>query len=69
MNNSAVIRSFETGRGRRLAILLLATIIVALVIGAVVVGFRGRHISRNAAALTAPIAAPAHQQTPPFPAR
>jgi uncharacterized membrane protein YjjB (DUF3815 family) len=59
MNDHAVIRSFETGRGRRLAIVILALAVVALVIGAVAMGFRGRHISRSADALTKPVVAPA----------
>jgi hypothetical protein len=51
MNDRAVIRSFETGQGKRLAILALAVAILALVIGVVAFGFRDRHITRNADAL------------------
>ena len=51
MNDRAVIRSFETGQGKRLAVLALAIAVLALVIGVVALGFRHRHISRGADAL------------------
>jgi hypothetical protein len=49
-----MVRKVKTGRGRRVAITAVATLVVALVLGVVVVGFRGRHILRNSAAMTTP---------------
>jgi hypothetical protein len=51
MNDRAVIRSFETGQGKRLAILVVAIAVLALVLGFVVIGFRDRHIPRSTDAL------------------
>jgi hypothetical protein len=45
----------EIGNGKRVAIVVSALLVVAALIVVMVVGFRGRHVSRNAAALTAPI--------------
>ena len=56
---SAIVRSTKLGRGKRVLIMLAGLIVVAALIGEVVAGFRGRHISRNAAALTTPAASPA----------
>lgn len=67
MNDRAIIRSFETGQGKRLAILALAVAVLALVIGVVAFGFRDRHITRNAAALMK--ADPAAHATRSFPSR
>jgi hypothetical protein len=68
MNDRAIIRSFETGQGRRLAILAVAVAILALVIGLVAFGFRGRHITRNTDALTQPHETTSHTPAP-FPSR
>jgi hypothetical protein len=46
------MHDLETGRGKRVGVLLAALFAVALVIWAVAVGFHGRHFSRNAGALT-----------------
>ena len=51
MNDRAIIQSFEKSWAQRLAIVGLAVVVAALLIW-VGVGFRGRHIARNAAALT-----------------
>jgi hypothetical protein len=45
----AIMHDLETGRGKRLAILLAALFAVALVIWAVAVGFRGRQFTRGGA--------------------
>ncbi len=50
-----MVSKVKIGRGRRVAIAVVAVIVVALLLGVVVVGFRGRHISRNSAAMTAPL--------------
>jgi hypothetical protein len=50
----ALMHSLETGRGRKVAVLLAALVAVALVLWAVAAGFRGRHFTRNAGALTQP---------------
>jgi hypothetical protein len=55
MNDRALIRSFEKGRGTWMVVVLLAVAAVAILIGVVASGFKGRHISRNAAALTEPL--------------
>ena len=57
MNDSDVIKSFESGWGRRFLVAGVA-VLVAVLIGVVIWGFRGRNISRNASALT-PVTAPA----------
>jgi predicted secreted protein len=56
---SEVVKKTEVGRTRRMVFLLATVVLLATLTGVVVAGFRGRHISRNAAALTAPGAAPA----------
>lgn len=67
MNDRAVIRSFEMGQAKRLAILALAIAILALVIGVVAFSFRDRHITRNADALIR--AEPAGHAARTFPSR
>ena len=54
----AVMHSLETGRGKRVAVLLAALLAVIFVIWAVAVGFHGRHTLRNAGALTNPSETP-----------
>ncbi|HEY2902129.1 MAG TPA: hypothetical protein VGL59_16220 [Polyangia bacterium] len=54
-NDRAIMRSFEKGRGTWIVVALLAVAVVAVLIGVVASGFHGRHISRNAAALTEPL--------------
>jgi hypothetical protein len=50
-----MVRKVKIGRGRRVAITAVAILVVALLLGVVVVGFRGRHILRNSAAMTTPV--------------
>ena len=50
----SLMHGLETGRGKRVAVLLAALFAVAFVIWAVAVGFHGRHYSRSAGALTEP---------------
>ena len=52
-----MVRKLKIGRGRRLAIMVAAVIVVAVLLGVVVVGFRGRRISQNSAAMTTPVPA------------
>jgi hypothetical protein len=59
----AIMHDLETGRGRKVAILLAAVFAVVLVLWAVAAGFRGRHISRNAGAIQHP------DETPTQPVR
>ena len=49
----------HTGRGKWITALVAGFIALVAVIWYVAAGFRGRHISRNAAALTEPVAEPA----------
>jgi hypothetical protein len=49
-----MVSKVKTGRGRRVAIMVAVVILVALLLGVVVAGFRGRHILRNSAAMTTP---------------
>jgi hypothetical protein len=44
----------KVGRGRRDLILVTALVVVGVVIGVVAVGFRGRDVSRSAAAMAIP---------------
>jgi hypothetical protein len=52
MDYGAIIRETERGRGRKVVVLCLALLMVALVIGAVVRGFRGHSSYDTANALT-----------------
>jgi hypothetical protein len=52
-----MVSKVKTGRGRRVAIMVAVVILVALLLGVVVAGFRGRHILRNSAAMTTPVPA------------
>jgi hypothetical protein len=52
MNYDAIIRDTERGRGRKVIVLVLALMLVAVVIGAVVKGFTGRSTYSGARALT-----------------
>jgi predicted secreted protein len=56
---SEVVKKTKVGRTRRLVFMLATVLVLAVLTGVVVAGFRGRHISQNAAALTAPGASPA----------
>jgi hypothetical protein len=46
-----LMHDLETGRGRKVAVLLAALMVVAIVYWAVAAGFRGRHVKRNAGAI------------------
>ena len=61
-----MVKKVKIGRGRRVAIAVVAVIVVALLLGVVVVGFRGRHIARNSAAMTAPLPASTEVGKEPF---
>jgi hypothetical protein len=52
-----MVKKVKIGRGRRVAITAVAILVVALLLGVVVAGFRGRHILRNSAAMTTPVPA------------
>ncbi len=54
----------EMGNGRRAGIIGTAVVGVLALIGILVVGFRGRHIGRNAAALTMPLVGPVKSEAP-----
>jgi hypothetical protein len=54
MEDRAVLRDFEQGRGRRIVVMILAILALVIVIGAVVKGFRGQSPSRGAGALSNP---------------
>ena len=45
----------EIGNGKRVAVIVAAVFVVAALVTVIVAGFRGRHISRNAAAMTEPV--------------
>jgi hypothetical protein len=53
MDDRAIIRSFEKGWGPRAGFLAFAVFVVGALIAFLIVGFHNRHISQNAAALTA----------------
>ena len=59
MNDSRVMsegqKLGEMGNGKRTMVILIAVLVVSALIGVLVIGFRGRHIRRNAAAMTAPV--------------
>jgi hypothetical protein len=54
-----MVRGVKTGRGRRFVIAGGVVIAVALLLGVVVFGFRGRQILRNSEAMTEPVPASA----------
>ena len=62
MNDSEVIKTFESSWSKRIFVMGVA-VMVAVLIGMVGWGFRGRNISRNAAALT-PVTVPPAPATP-----
>ena len=45
----------EMGNGKRTLIILVAVLVLSALIAVLIVGFRGRHIRRNAAAMSAPV--------------
>jgi flagellar basal body-associated protein FliL len=49
----------ELGNGKRTAIIVIAVLVIAALVGYMFVGFRGRHIARNAAAMATPVGVPA----------
>ena len=51
-----MVKGSETGRGRRVAFMVIAVLAVAVLLTVVVVGFRGRNIPQAAAAMTTPVA-------------
>jgi hypothetical protein len=53
-NDRAIIYSLETGRGRRVAILVGALVAVALVVWIVMRSFHGRDVDNAAKALVQP---------------
>lgn len=44
----------EMGNGKRIAIIVVAVVVICALIWVVALGFRGRHIRRNAAAMARP---------------
>ena len=69
MNDSPVMsegqKLGEMGNGKRTAIISVAVIVVGGLIAFLTVGFHGRHIARNAAAMTEPVVTPTAVRTPP----
>jgi hypothetical protein len=69
MNDSPAMsksqRLDEMGNGKRTMIIAIAVLVVAALIAVLAMGFRGRHIGRNAAALTTPVATPVGVPTQP----
>ncbi len=51
-----MLKQSRMGRGARAAIIAAVMVLFAILVGAVATGFRSRHISQNAAAMTTPIA-------------
>jgi hypothetical protein len=68
MNDSQTMteaqRLGEMGGGKRAAIILAMVVVLTALITLLVVGFHGRHIARNAAALTTPVSVPSQPITP-----
>ena len=53
---SAMVKRTGVGRAKRLVIILAALLVVTALIAVVAAGFRGTHISQDAAAMTTPLA-------------
>jgi hypothetical protein len=64
MDDRAVIRTLETGLGKRVALLVLALVVIAVVVGVVISGFHGKRVEKSADALTTHAAEPASPATP-----
>jgi hypothetical protein len=45
----------EMGNAKRTMIILVAVLVVSALVGVLILGFRGRHIRRNAAAIATPV--------------
>jgi len=45
----------EMGNGKRTLIIVAAVLVFSALIGVLMIGFRGRHIRRNAAAMATPV--------------
>lgn len=54
----------EMGGGKRTAIIVAMIVVLTALIAFLVIGFRGRHIGRNAAAMTQSIDVPTQPLTP-----
>jgi len=69
MNDSRAMsksqRLDEMSNGKRTAIIAVAVVVVAALIAILTVGFHGRHIARNADAMTQPVVTPTMARTPP----
>jgi hypothetical protein len=61
-----MVKGSKTGGGKRAAFLVIAVLAVAVLFTVVVVGFRGRNIPRNAAAMTTPLAPAVKVATGPW---
>ena len=48
----------HTGRGKWVAMVLAALVVIGVVMVVVISSFQGRHIKRNAAAIAAPVTEP-----------
>jgi hypothetical protein len=62
MNDSRAMsksqRLDEMGNGKRTGIIVVAVLVIAALVGYLGMGFRGRHIARNAAAMATPVGVP-----------
>jgi hypothetical protein len=58
------LKFVEMSNGRRTAIIGTAVVGVVALVGLLVAGFRGRHIQRNAAAMTMPLVGSIKYETP-----
>lgn len=61
---SAGPKIVEMGNGRRAGIIGIAVVGVVALVGLLVVGFRGRHIRRNSAAMTMPLVGSIKSEVP-----
>jgi len=62
---SWALKVSEMGNGRRAGIIGTAVVGVVALVAVLVVGFRGRHIGRNSAALTMPMVGHIESEGPP----
>lgn len=61
-----MVKGIKIGRGKRVALIVIAALAVAVLFTVVVVGFRGRNIPQNAAAMTTPVAPAVKVATRPW---
>ena len=67
MDDRAIMRSFEKGRGMWTVVVILVAVVVLALVAVVAFGFRGKQVSRSAEALIKPLVNQPHPAAAPSP--